>query len=99
MPIFNVGGGLAMNSGEDYSAGRTSVSSVGLAPAGNGARCPSCGFRPIGNGKVLRWAGNLADSQLLDLIGRLARSVARGETKEPDKIRTVLMDFIAGRKA
>lgn len=60
------------------------------------APCPACGQRPARIGKILRWAMNLKETQLVDLYARLARSQDGSPDIDPAAIKVALETFIRG---
>ena len=59
-----------------------------------GTPCRTCGQRPSSGGKIKRWAENLKDSQVVDLVTRLNRSLAQSESIEPENLRAALVTFV-----
>ena len=61
--------------------------------------CPTCGMRPSNGKKVLRWAENLADSQVIELTARLTRCWRDVIDIDPEALRQTLVTFVRGGKA
>lgn len=59
-----------------------------------GTPCRTCGQRPASGGKIKRWAENLTDSQVVDLVTRLSRTLAQSEDIEPGKLRAAIVTFV-----
>jgi hypothetical protein len=68
---------------------------VGVGVTGTGAPCHVCGQRPSSGRKVKRWAMNLSDTQIVDLIARLNRTMVQSESIEPGKLRETLVTFVS----
>jgi hypothetical protein len=68
---------------------------VGVGVKGTGAPCHVCGQRSSNGGKVKRWAENLSDTQIVDLIGRLNRTLSQSASIDPVKLRETLVTFVS----